>query len=346
MEKRRELIDKIRSLRVCEDAVKKLWIRYVPKPVKGVTIGGVDGSSNFKEFKSFSVIALSAEAVVLGEEIMDKVRLCDVDVLYPYFRTRERVRVYMLIMEILATLKACEKVDLLLLDGSIINNLVRHIPRNLGLAEEILADSSLNSLLENEEFNIRNLINYVISRGKNSENYIICIEFLKYLSLLRKLLERSKEKIIAIAKTSQSTLYFKEPKPDIAIFEKLTRTTGFSKPIIRGLHDILASMRSKASSFLVNFFNDVDISIFYFRVVENGPVLKAEVPRRITLEDIKEILNVILTYSVMGYPYPLKKAHADSDIKEQDMECILRILSAYDERTGREQHEITVRHWY
>ena len=48
----------------------------------------------------------------------------------------------------------------------------------------------------------------------------------------------------------------------------------------------------------------------------------------------------------MGYPYPLKKAHADSDIKEQDMECILRILSAYDERTGREQHEITVRHWY
>jgi len=346
VERREDLINKIRSLRVREDTVKRLWIPYTPKPLEGTVVCGVDGSVNFKEFKGFSIFALSAEAVMLDGETVEKVKLCDLDILYPYFRTRERVRVYMLIAETLVALRACEKADMILLDGSIISNIARHATRSLSLIREVFNDSMLVRLLEDEEFNVRDLTDYLSSKGEFSENYILCIELLKYIMLFKKLIRKGKGKLISIAKTSQSTLHFKGPKPDIAVFERLTRATGFSKPVVRRLSDILTAMRSKLPNFLENFFKDVEMTTFYFRIAEGGPVLKAEVPTRLSLRDIERLLDIISAYSVMGYPYPLKKAHADSDIRDQDMECILRVLSLYGERTGREQHEVAIRRWY
>jgi len=336
--KRSELLDRIRSINVPVSEVNKVWVNCEPElSEERVSVCGVDGSMNLREFKGFSIFAVSAEAVTFGPTGVREVHLCDVDVVYPHYKPLERVRLYMLMMEVLAALRACSSADIVLLDGSIVSNVVRHAPRGLASALA-LASSELRAIISREEFNSRELAERAMLRHGCSEEDVVSLEYVKYLTLLGRLVERCAKRLVAVAKTSQSTLYFGGPKPDIAVFERLAKEPGFSRPIHRRLSDFLSRLRGADRRLVLSVAGDIDITVFYFRLSRGGPVLKAEAMSRLAESEIERLLGSIARLSVMGYPYPLRRAHVDSDVRERDMECILRVLGLYAEETGREQH--------
>ncbi len=334
-EKRAELLSRIRSVGIPASEVRRLWVSYEPS-ASPASVCGVDGSMNLREFKSFAIFAISAEAVTFSPAGIREARLCDVDVVYPHYRPVERVRLYMLTMEALAALRACDGADVVLLDGSLISNVVRHTPRGLASALA-LAGGELRGVVEAEEFNARELAERAVRRGC-SEDDVVCLEYARYLTLLGRLVKRCAGRLVAVAKTSQSTIYFGGPKPDMAVFEKLTRGPGFSRPMHRRLSDSLGRLRGPDRSAVLSAVGDFDLTIFHFRLAEGGPVLKAEAVGRWSEGEVMAFLDSLARYSVMGYPYPLRRAHADSDVRERDMECVLRVLGLYAEETGREQH--------
>ena len=333
LKKRNSIITKINTFDLDRRKVEELWVSYEPKPKSDVLLCGIDGSMNYKEYKGFSLYAVTSSAVIFNEKIIEEIKESDVDVLNPYIRTTERVRLYMLTLETLIALKVCEKVDFILMDGSLMSNLLKSIPRNLRLTARLLKNHIINNFNSTTEIGVK-------GNTYDDQEFIYIQEFLKYLNCLKELIIKARDKIIAVAKTSQSTIYFRSIKPDIIVFQRLTRRSGYSKPYVYTLRDALRVFKNKKIEILINYLGNFYITTFYARLIDNGPVLKIEIPRKLNEDEIGNILDILSGYSVAGYPYPLRKAHMICDIKDKDMDCLVRLLGIYGESTGREYLEV------
>ena len=329
---RAELKKRIQLLRE-EKRLKKYekhW-RTLDLEEKKAKIGAEDGSINHKKYKSIVLYALNASAPVYNGRIIDS-QFSDVDILYPYREIRDRLDIYRTIFEFKAALAVIDKVDLFLIDGSIYSDLV--VPRNLGVG---LSKEEKKEVMEFlEEIEEESKVEIVSKRlagnikGPNRFQKIAFLEYLEYISTLKRFIEVGREKVVGVSKTA-STSSFEEGMPDIAVFDEVSKEPGF------GFATEREKILQKKFPIYEEFFSSYVpfFKYFYARLEKNKGVLMMEVPRDITEKEIVEMLCKIRSTSVDGYPYLLRKAHKDVVITNRDINKFATSLGISG-LTGRE----------
>lgn len=340
LKNKEEIIRGIEEVKISSEEVNRYWNNDPIDEDSNAVIGAEDGSLNKREFKGSVLYAVDAEALTFDGKTLNSTPTGEVGVLPRQSFIENRLRLYMSLYEFKVSLKSIERFnpDLFLLDGSLISELVRSIipasyisPRERMKIEEKYLPK-IKSAYSTEEICVKQFRDEIKTEIKTWSEDIridpnIYLEYIEYLLSIQQLLEHNP---IGISKTSTGTEYFGSDSPSIIIFEKLTRSEGYSSPkrfsIDRALRRLPTSHR---------FFDGLEFTIFYARLEDNAPVLRFEVPGRVEEREIEQILSKLKAISTGGYPYLLKKAHNDVIIKDRDIIQISRMLGII-EKTGRE----------
>lgn len=139
-------------------------------------------------------------------------------------------------------------------------------------------------------------------------------------STLNALMKR--KNVVFVSKTSNSIQQFSKDNVagDIFYYNHATVTSGFSK-----IYEDDFYGKNKV------------ITTVYARLSNSLPILKIEIlGNNYSEEEIKEILNKLNGYSVSGYPYSLKLAHYNCQIKNTDLSKIVKIYGLSKEIGSRE----------
>ena len=310
-----------------------------------VTICAGDGSINKKKFMSFIFFAIDAECLVYNNKL-EVIESSEIDIISHHQHVEDRLRSYMGIFEIKNALKAFEEydVDVFLFDGSILGNLIRPSPLEKKLQSKVKEEIKINYLpkirkeLKNElEDSKVGIVSSKFSKTIEKEfekktEAMIYLESLENLMVIGDLLKNERS-VVGISKTSTSREYFKKSEmPDMAVFDRYSSKEGYSTP----LHIKISTDDMKRDFPIQNeFFRGLTFTIFYARLEDHKNILKFELPYEATEEEIIDILKVIKSNSVEGYPLLLKKAHNDVIIRKIDLERLSKIIG-FMEKSGRE----------
>lgn len=298
---------------------------------KKAKIGAEDGSINHKKFKGLVLYAVNASAPVYNGKIKE-LQFSDIDILYPYREIKDRLDIYRTIFEFKASLRAIDKVDIFLVDGSIYSDLVA--PRNLGTGLSKKERSEVMEYLpeiENTkevEITSKRLAHKI--KGPNKFNKIAFLEYLEYISTLKRFIEKGRDKVVGVSKTASASS-FGEGMPDIAVFDEISNEPGFGFALEK--EKILQKKFPIYEEFFASYVPF--FKYFYARLEKGKGVLMMEVPRDIKEKEIVEMLYKIRSISVDGYPYLLRRAHKDVVITNKDIEKFAVSLGI-NELTGRE----------
>ena len=346
LRRREEILRRIEELALEGGLGESIEWLPLPPPRRGLLVG-VDGGMNLKEYRDFAVYAVDAEAVAAGEEgLVPIVRAADVDVIFPYWLPRERVRLYMATLEAKCAIRALAEVDdsVVVLDGSLISVFVRPVPYT-----ELMARSrSLSRIMSDylplfeesaergeTELRAKEAVAEILeSTGdvKDAQTTALFLEYLEYLAAFRELVRGFKARVVAVAKRSYSREIFRRSVPDMTIVERLTRSTGYFRKVEpRALAD--AKWRLPAYG---NELSSLSFTVIYARLENESPVLKIELVGDAGESTIKSVLGLLRKHSVNGYPYPLTRAHRDVEITSADIETLARALRLHWAKTGRE----------
>jgi NurA-like 5'-3' nuclease len=340
--KKEEIRNKLEDFYASGPDTDKYWVNYSFKENKQeTTISAGDGSINKKKFLSFVFYAISAETLIYDTKL-EKIESSQMDIMPHHRFVEDRLRNYMSIYELKSALKSLKlhNPDYYLFDGSILGNLIRPIPLDRELDNNL--KDKIKSLymdrLKNEldsgdvEISSPRFENEISESFRNKTEATIYLENLENLLVISKLLKNGK-KIVGISKTSTRDDYFNFEVPDMALFDRNHRKQGYSKPIPVPM-DVAGEVKR---DFPVenDFFRSLTFTIFYARLEDNKNLLKFELPYRADENEIKELLSRIKSTCVEGYPYLLKKAHNDVVIKKIDMIRLMRIMG-FIEKDGRE----------
>jgi NurA-like 5'-3' nuclease len=314
---RAALRDRIRALREEKklERYRRHWTALELKEKKA-KIGAEDGSINHKKYKSIVLYAVNASAPVYNGKISEA-QFSDIDILYPYREIKNRLDIYRTIFEFKASLKVIDKVDIFLIDGSIYSDLV--VPRNLGAGlSEKERKEVMEFLPEIEEENEVEIVAKRLAqniKGPNRFNKIAFLEYLEYISTLKRFIEKGADKVVGVSKTASASS-FEEGMPDIAVFDEVSAEPGygFAKEKEKILQKKFPIYEEFFTSY-VPFFK-----YFYARLETGKGVLMMEVLRDIKEKEIVDLLCKIRSISVDGYPYLLRKAHKDVVITNRDIE--------------------------
>ncbi len=297
---------------------------------RAVVIGAEDGSINHKKYKSIILYAVNASALVLDKKIREA-KFADVDILYPYRDVNDRLDAYRTIFELKAGLEVMDEVNLFLVDGSIYSDLIspRNPARNLALGEREEVEGFLPKIEEDETVKIVSKTLADRIKGKNRFKKILYLEYLEYLTTIKRFIEKGRGKIVGVSKTSTRSS-FQEGMPDIAVFDEVSQMPGY------GFADEKVKVLQKKFPVYGEFFNSFVpfFTYFYARLEKNKGVLMMDVPGDIKEDGIKSLLNKISSISIDGYPYLLRKAHKNVVIKNRDIDRFAASLGI-KERTGR-----------
>ncbi|MHA1793132.1 MAG: DNA double-strand break repair nuclease NurA [Promethearchaeota archaeon] len=326
---------------------RNVWIDIdIKERANTLSIGGVDGSYNRKEFMGFVIYAIGSECVIHDVHSSSGLKMeggSHVGVLQPYDHIKNRLEYYMSIFELKTAIEALRNhsLDLLLLDGSIQSYLITPLPSLVRLSEGVMFDLQKNYLKEIEDeidnggigiTSLKFLDSLYDEYGDGSIQAITFLEYLECLLTIRHLLLKYSDKVIGISKKSKVTDYFKKMVPDQAIFEYNFPATGFSRPI-----EIVNIQKWKYPIYQ-DFFKSRRISYFFARLERRKNVIKLEFPRKLSSnwkDEIIELLENLKYISTEGYPYLLKRAHDDVVIRQGDLRQIIKILGIID-KDGRE----------
>lgn len=280
LEKKRGKIEKITESYYRDIEIKN-WVDYAKVGGKHrenailASIAGVDGSFNFKSFIGFSIYAISA--VGIGKSIKEE---ADVDIIGEQRYVDEKIKIKMLELEAKIAEELCEENELVIFDGSFVNNIV--------IAEERKAIAELEK------------------------------DYASYLENFKRIIEKNREKIVALSKTSTRNAVFKKKISDMAIYNHATSAMGYSLP---------------EYVFLKNL--SYGFTTFYARFEKNKNILCIELPYSASESEVRDVYENIRKNAVNGYPYVLIKAHKRAEIKNRDMERIISLLGI-TRKTGRE----------
>lgn len=303
----------------------KRWHSLELEPLQRI-IGAEDGSANHKKYKSIVFYAANALALVYDGKVKEY-KCSDIDVLYPYRDIETRLGMYRSILELKASIQALDRVDLFLIDGSIFSDLVSKKVETELNREEVEEVLELLPELESED-NLGIASKELAGELKGSMEKIIFLEYLEYLSCLQKLLEKGHDKLVGVSKTS-ARAELNEGIPDIAVYEEITSDTGHSKPA----SDLFPLW--KKFPLYEEFFRSFVFTTCYVRLENKKGVLLLEFPREVSEEEVVKTMRAVSSVSVMGYPYPLRKAHREVVITNREMQKFALSLGII-EKTGRE----------
>jgi len=321
------------------DKVLEVWIEKEPSPEPaGLSVSAVDGSRNRKEYVGYTVYAIAA-ASVLSKPHTDKLEthyLVDVDVLKPEEYSESRLRILMGILEAKEAVSSLKDCEVLLIDGSLIGNLIRPAVFNYEISEEgkSYAESIYREMVSSfstNTINSKEFYSELQKRFTGREYAVVAgyLEYLEYLHSYKILLETGKEKIIAVSKRSESRIYgFDQIVSDIAVLNavSLHLPEGFSRP---NSTKLTREIKFSYPEEFEEFFRELELETFFFKL-PGGGVYKCE-----TVKPPEEVWNILSGFSINGYPYLLTEAHKRVKIGREEMERVLKTLKATGV-TGRE----------
>ncbi|WP_457568707.1 DNA double-strand break repair nuclease NurA [Desulfurobacterium sp.] len=322
------------------EVVKKardLWHNFEGE-TSTVSMGAVDGSLNKKEYLGFVVYAVASASVMFDCNGTEKERESynvEIDILKPLEYSEARIRLLMGILEIkeLIKLNKEENPELLLIDGSIVGDIIRPVPFFSWIREEdkkFVEEHIFPELKKSFSLNKINAKTFYkeISSMPPEAFPIVAgyLEYLEYLLSIKKLFETATDKIVAVSKRSSSRIYnFNSIMPDIFLFQIAGVKPGYSHPI-----EITISPEKKYQfpEMFEDFFRTKKMNMFFAKF--STDVYKIE-----TTMNPERIMSALMNTIINGYPFPLKLAHDTVKIDNQTMEKIISIL-AVNFRTGRE----------
>ncbi|OMH39991.1 DNA double-strand break repair nuclease NurA [Desulfurobacterium indicum] len=320
------------------EKAKELWKPFRGKKIN-VSIGAVDGSLNKKEYLGFVVFAAAASSVFFNsdgkEENIESYNI-DIDILKPLEYSESRVRLFMGILEMKELIKLNRErdPDILLVDGSIIGDIIRPISFTLQIEEkekDYVEKELFPKLKENFSFtsiNAKNFYNEIIKNTAPNRFPVIAgyLEYLEYLLSIEKLLSEAGEKVVAISKRSSSKIYnFDSVMPDIFIFQLANTEPGHSIPV---KVTISPEKKYKFPEIFEKSFREREMNIFFAKF--RSDIYKIE-----TTMKPEYVISALEKSIINSYPFPLKLAHDSVKIDNHTMEKIISILSIHF-RTGRE----------
>ncbi|MEE8167964.1 MAG: DNA double-strand break repair nuclease NurA [Candidatus Hydrothermarchaeales archaeon] len=331
--KREALKAKAEGLLHLEDAdeLRKMW-RSTEFQEQKVTIGAEDGSINYRCYKSFVLYAVNALALVYDGNIRE-FEGSDVDLLHPY-RVEQRLALYRSIFELKTSLQALDTSELFLIDGSLSSDL--GTPKDFDFELNAKEKEEVLSLLPELEKHAGEIGVAIAAHGfaeqfkEKKHEKLAFLEYLEYLFCLERLFEKGMGKLVGVSKTSSKTSLMGE-LPDMAVFEKLVKESGYSEP----LQEPLVSKLFRKFPAYDEFFNSLVFTSFYARLEDGKGVLLIEIPREVGEGEVVQILEKIRSTSVEGYPYLLRKAHRKVVISNKDIQGIFNSLGLLA-KTGRE----------
>ena len=314
--------------------------RLFSKSMEDFSIAAGDGSFNKKKFLEFNFCPVDAESLIFDDELR-QVEQSEIFEIGHVGFLDELLSNYMSIFELKCCLKTLVQygVDYYLFDGSIFGDLQNPYPMGAKLPADIRDNMSggVLSFLEKDILDLSSLdlsfplIKKVFTHANKIENddnvYDLHLSSIEKLLLLKEILMYN-EKIISISKSSSSNDIFCSNIPDIAIFDKYTSKSGISR--------IFYKTVSRNFPVANDFFNNLEFTIFYLRLVDYKSVLKVELPYHADKDKVIDIVEIINRDLVGGYPYLLKKAHNDVVITNNLVDELLKIGKVY-ETTNREQ---------
>ena len=120
--------------------------------------------------------------------------------------------------------------------------------------------------------------------------------------------------VIFVSKRSDSTQLLGAPVGDIHYFNKASSDAGYSQL----------------------YYDPIGVSVFYVRLSDHSPCLRVEVPGEMKEGGQKEMVEVLGSSCVDGYPYELRIAHESCVVSNKDMERLVDMLGLTGEIGGRE----------
>lgn len=338
------LRERAAAVRFNSGVVKNFWISAEFWGGEAGCVVGVDGGRNWVECKNFVLYIVDAEAVVFENEVeKDSLKMLDVDVLYPHRHVEDRVASYSEILEGKVAYRALEEKSdgTVFMDGSIIGVLIRPPFRGYALGLGFERDlkryvdsmaSSWGEVLEDAIFSKRLLDDVVNSYGEFGGAAASFLENAEKLLVYRRLLEDYGRRLVFVSKMSRGCDYFKSSKSDMSIFGEYTSGAGYSLP----LHLEISNKVKWRFPVFNEYFRDFKVTMFYARLEDYGPVLRFEVPGFVDEERVEDVLAQAAAYSVSGYPYPLRKAHEEVKVSDEEAERVFRLVGVYEAERGRE----------
>ena len=347
--KKKEVIKKkIEELENKNLNVNDYWIECDFNNPEDLIFGGGDGSFNNIDYISYSLYMVGSISYLhkVGEKIERAKSSYDIDIIQPYVSVRDRLRLYMLTMELKTALWTLENkdVDYYLIDGSLYSLLIQtHTYGSKYVdVEEIYKEYSkeIKNLIEEEikSGDICITSNNIEIEDKNEK---IVVEQVEYIITLLELLKKHKDRLIGISKTSKINIYFKNAlMPDIAVFSKNTKNSGYSIPIsIEMLEEIKKEIEEKMEikrkhDYLKRIINNIEyinrfehaldnLYLQFVRLENNKGILGIS-----SLKSIDEhVLSSLREISVNGYPYILKKSHETVEITDDKLEMCAKVLN-------------------
>ncbi len=332
-----------------DEIVMDFWHPFFRDNRSDFSISSADGSYNHREYVDRILLASMGYALYsrndgnMNETHDAFVATIRSNLIKPRYRD-DFMSLIMSTLELKSLLRITlkNKPDIVLIDGSLRNLISRHSP-NAGWfpTDSNRIDEGLKEILE--KFEMGDFSSPEEKYGLTGEEYLKNGEFEKfvlsvyveYLSIISKLIEEAPGYIVGISKTTLS--YVKKiiqevEVDDIILFSYFTRdTAGYSDGKSYTTGESLEETESDWHykwEILEPFRHLLSVPIyhFYVRFQDGFRVYRVEVVERDGL-NVEDIVSMLQSMSVTGYPMSLKMAHREAGITSEDMDILERLMA-------------------
>lgn len=364
----KNLLDKSISDDDIKSKVEENWLEYTPKHRDDFSVLVSDGSLSIKQYLGFYLIVFSGYGYFHDLRTKENGEWDVGDIILSVGKKQEYVKAYTSLLMFLSEIKTIYKIakeknpDMVIFDGTITSRLITPFPRaewftktyedeaviNLVCADVIdrlkdrfLEPADIFSLSKEVENDVVETLSQKGIKPKQDVKEAV-ISKLVYYEMMATISDFFKNSgstiIVGLAKTSSGTDIFRESIPDIKLFSTYAKTLGYSA---KEIPQDIAKLKSSFGEILGDlsvFLSDMDIRAFYAKYSTPTVVNLIEFfqnPDKKSV-NIQDILDMLSSISIGGYPFLLKKVDNEVKITATDMEFIERELGLEKAITGRE----------
>lgn len=349
--------------------ITEKWNDYTPFQKNNFSVLVSDGSFMQRPYLGFYLMVFGGYGYFYDFTTKDKADFSVGDIIISVAKRDEFAKSYISLLMFLAEVKAMwrlakeKKPDFIIFDGTITSRLITPFPRSEWFTksdkqfEDLInsicleiVDENKDKFLESEDiFSIQSEIRKIISeklKGRNINRYDFIeaitakLSYYEMMLIIKELLELKESVVMGLAKTSSGTDIFGESLPDIKLFSKYIDKLGFSIYFKQDISKLKSSFGEIISD-ISDFLSKLDIVSFYSKYSNIRYINLIEIyqnPERKTNTEgfIKEVLDMLHSISIDGYPFFLKKVDNEVKITKKDFEFIIRELGLENEVTGRD----------
>ncbi|MCX7737911.1 MAG: DNA double-strand break repair nuclease NurA [Hydrogenothermaceae bacterium] len=349
--------------------VESKWAEYSPKKRDDFSVAVADGSQIFQSFIGFNFGLVGGYGYFYDLRYKDRKNYIIGDVVISFSKKPEFMKSYLSLLMFLSELKALyrisleKKPDLIVFDGTITSRLITPFPRSDWFVKSEDMEVTLNtvclSILRKIDKTVFTDYDGIYSTSLELMNDIVIptlsesginprkdvveailakIAYYEMMYILFKLTNIKDSLIVGIAKTSSGVDIFKSSVPDIKILSSSLNKLGYSKELIPQDIQKLKSSFGEIISDISSFLSDLQVFSFYSKYSTPRYINLIEFiqhPEKDTVK-VEELLDMISSISLDGYPFLLKKVDNEVRITKEDLEFAIKEVRLEQEITGRD----------